>query len=592
MAMLVGAAALFLGSCEDDLKFQDIVPDYTYSIIRNFKANGQKAEIDHTNGVITNTLPAGAELSKVTVEIELPAGATVSPSSGSTINFAAGPVIFTVSNYGIDREYTAIMEAFGNPSIMTFSIGERMGTIDQDAGIISVTVGSSANLSNLKPQFTIPVGTTVTPASGVAQDFRTPVKYSVVSNDGFTGKSYEVKVTQILAPSIKKFVVADVSGTILEGESKISVLVPFGTDLGNIAPEIDLPEGQTVSPASGVAQDFSGGAVNYTVTNTEGLTKTYAVTVKVGVSNIGFIGDGADVSSIQDDDAKAAAEFLQSVYPNDFHYIPFGDVSGSTLEDMDVVMLYYLSPLPNLGFSATPDNPLSMLPPEFQPGTAQSAALTSYVKNGGHLFVAGDPTPIIHVIGRVPADYSVPPSPGNYQYTEFGCSGEGGCVDYGKPADDIWGLGVKEGTTTGEGLNHPIWTGLNFIGNGELPLSNSSTREARLVWWQHFNNTINGYGCCGEDGLILTEKKFHATRLGSLRWIGDGFGVGAIEFKATNGELDDAFDFNIANNFKGHVISLENTIIGYEFDPNGTVNDFQGNIEKLTTNIIDYLRTL
>ena len=37
---------------------------------------------------------------------------------------------------------------------------------------------------------------------------------------------------------------------------------------------------------------------------------------------------------------------------------------------------------------------------------------------------------------------------------------------------------------------------------------------------------------------------------------------------------------------------IENTIVGYEWDSNGTVNDFQSNIETFTGNILDYLYNL
>lgn len=591
-SLFLAGVLLFHTGCQDELLFEDHVPDYTHSIIRNFTANGQAADIDHTNGAITATLPAGSDLSAVTVEISLPEGAAVNPESGSTADFSKGPVIFTVSNNGVEREYTATISVYGNPLIMSFSIGENMGDIDQENGVINVTVGSQADITNLAPQFTIPAGTTVTPASGVAQNFSNPVKYTVVSNDGFTGKSYFVHVTQIAAPKITSFSVDGIEGTILETERKISLFLPPSYDLSNITPVVEVPEGQSVSPQSGVPQDFSGGPVDYTVTNSEGLTKVYEVSVSLGSSNIAFIGDGDDVNSIVDDDARAAALFLQTKYPDEFNYIKFSDISAAALEDINVVMLYYLTPLPNQGYSATPGNVLTMLPPELQPGAAQSEALTAWVKAGGHMFIAGDPTPFVHVLGRIPGDYSAGPFPGNYLYTEFGCAGAEGCVDENKPPDDIWGLSVKVANTSQDRRTHPIYSGMTFNGDGELPLSNSATREVRLVWWQHFDNTMDGYTCCGTEGVLLMEQTFNAVKLGTLRWIGDGFGVGAIEYLPTNGNVDGNFDFNIPTDFQGHIISLENTIIGYEFDANDTVNEYHSNIEKLTANIIDYLRTL
>lgn len=63
-------------------------------------------------------------------------------------------------------------------------------------------------------------------------------------------------------------------------QNAITVLVSNGADISLLTPVIELPEGATVQPASGVTQDFSGGPVTYTVTaqNPE-YTRTYAVSV-------------------------------------------------------------------------------------------------------------------------------------------------------------------------------------------------------------------------------------------------------------------------------------------------------------------------
>jgi hypothetical protein len=588
--LILGITITFI-ACEDDVKFEDYAPDYTYSIIRSFVANGEVATIDHTNGIVNLTLASGSDISSVKVEMTLPEGASVDPSSGGTYDFSSGPVIFKVTNNGVTREYTVTIAAYGNPMIMSFAIGENVGEINQEEGIINITIGSQEDVTNLTPQFTIPDGTTADPQAGVSQNFTNPVRYTVLSNDGYTGKSYDVVVTQTEPPLISSFIVDGNEATIDNTNFTVTLLLSPTYDITNITPEITLPDGQSISPESGISQDFSDGSVSYTVTNTEELTQVYDVTVKISKTGIAFLGDGDDVNSIQDDDAKAAALFLQAQYPNDFNYIKFSDVSAETLENIKVVMLYYLSPLPNLGYSATSDNVMTMLPAELQPGTTQSNALTNWVKAGGDMFIAGDPTPFIHVLGRIPADYSQPSGLGNYKYTEFGCSGVEGCVDYNKPPEDIWGLGVRDSNNSGNRRTHPIYSGLEFVGDGELYLTNAATREVRLVWWQHMDGILSP-GCCGQDAALLFEQTVNAVKLGTLRWIGDSFGYGAVEFLGTSGNVDANFDTNISTDFKGHVLTLENTIIGYEFDSNGTVNDYHSNIETLTTNIIGYLRTL
>ena len=594
--LFFGIAVSLFTSCENDIKFDDLVPDYTYSIIRSFEANGQKAEIDHTNAVVNLVLPAGTDIAAVTVNITLPEGASVNPASGSTIDFSSGPVIFKVTNLGITREYTVTVAAYGDPMIMTFSIGENVGVIDQVNGTIDITVGSQENIKVLTPQYTIPGGTTASPQSGVAHDFTNPVKFTVLSNDGFTGKSYLVTVAQLAAPRIDVFATSEdvcaVTGVIDNTASTISVIVPAGSDLSSVAPVITLNDELTVTPASGEAQDFSQGAVAYTVTNQEGLTKVYQVTIaaKESTQKVVFLGEADCINTLADDDAKAAAEYLKAQYPDDFAYIKIANITEEALANTNVAMLYYLTPLTNgTQYFATDNNVMTLLPAELQPGASQATALTNWVKGGGNLFLAGDPTSFIHVMGRMPADYSAPRALGNYRYTEFGCSGAGGCVDYNKPADDIWGLGVRDANNSENRRGHPVFNGLSFEGDGELYLNNAGTREARLIWWQHMDGILTP-GCCGPDAALVFEQTVNAVKLGTLRWIGDAFGYGMVEFLPTNGSLDANFDTHIPSDFIGRVITLENTIIGYEFDSNeGRENDYQGNIEMLTSNIIDYL---
>jgi hypothetical protein len=62
-----------------------------------------------------------------------------------------------------------------------------------------------------------------------------------------------------------------------DGSYPVSVWVPSGTDLGNLAPDI-THNGTGISPGPGIPQDFNG-PQRYTVTAEDGSTKTYMVTV-------------------------------------------------------------------------------------------------------------------------------------------------------------------------------------------------------------------------------------------------------------------------------------------------------------------------
>ena len=69
---------------------------------------------------------------------------------------------------------------------------------------------------------------------------------------------------------------SDVTGTI--SDSVITLTVPMGTDISNLKPDIQST-GETVSPESGIAMDFSEGSVIYTVTASDESERYYTVNV-------------------------------------------------------------------------------------------------------------------------------------------------------------------------------------------------------------------------------------------------------------------------------------------------------------------------
>lgn len=76
---------------------------------------------------------------------------------------------------------------------------------------------------------------------------------------------------------ITRFVINGIPG-VIEADT-ITLTLPAGTYLTKLSPEIFVSEGASVSPASGVEQDFTS-PVTYTVTAENGKTKTYTVTVR------------------------------------------------------------------------------------------------------------------------------------------------------------------------------------------------------------------------------------------------------------------------------------------------------------------------
>jgi len=72
----------------------------------------------------------------------------------------------------------------------------------------------------------------------------------------------------------------EIISTITEADKKISLAVPYKSDVKALAPVIAISDKATISPASGVAQDFTN-PVKYMVTAQDGNTSEYTATVTV-----------------------------------------------------------------------------------------------------------------------------------------------------------------------------------------------------------------------------------------------------------------------------------------------------------------------
>lgn len=111
-----------------------------------------------------------------------------------------------------------------------------------------------------------------------------------------TGCGKESSENKILSFTIAGL---NVSGTITESPKAIVAVVPYGTDVTSLVPIITISEKARISPASGIATDFTN-PVTYTVTAEDGSKATYTATVTVSPNGGGIDGDPTVVSGTID----------------------------------------------------------------------------------------------------------------------------------------------------------------------------------------------------------------------------------------------------------------------------------------------------
>ncbi|MFT3936546.1 MAG: PQQ-binding-like beta-propeller repeat protein [Chitinophagaceae bacterium] len=170
------------------------------------------------------------------------------------------------------------------------------GTIRNDSILLKVPVGTQ--VSSLSPSITFN-GKSISPATGVAQNFTNPIAYTVTAENG-SSRVYTAAVSfldsnkQIISFVFKKSdnptLTEDI--TLSPISDTMSAAVPPETDLSKLVPTI-VYKGKSISPMDKIATNFSGPVV-YTVTAEDGSYKQYTVMssknafVYVGCSN-GFI---------------------------------------------------------------------------------------------------------------------------------------------------------------------------------------------------------------------------------------------------------------------------------------------------------------
>ncbi len=240
----------------------------------------------------TGTVPATATLAYVALRMNVTSAATFTSATFNVDNvkYTEGTSTSNLVKNGSFEDWKA---PSSGPEFLSFKFAgltpNVVGLVNKTAYAVSVEVPYSTNVSALVPTFTTTdgttakVGTTAQVSGTTANNFTNVVTYTLTK--GTTTQDWKVTVTKP-APTtgndILSFKFAAltpiVEGTVTASSKTVTLEVPTGTNLSALVPTVTLSDNATVSPLSGVAQNFTA-PKTYTVTAQDGTTQTWTVTV-------------------------------------------------------------------------------------------------------------------------------------------------------------------------------------------------------------------------------------------------------------------------------------------------------------------------
>ena len=344
---------------------------------------------------------------------------------------------------------------------------------------------------------------------------------------------------------ITSFVINDIyQGTIDQTAKTITVYVPGSIGLTSLVPTIVYSQNASITPASGVAQDFTN-PVTYTVKNNSA-EATYTVKViAIDKPKALFIGEPSSMNDL-DPEAKAACQWMLGNVPGTL-YASFADVEANTVDLSECKVIWW-----HYHFNGGVDGHDQFVA---KAPYALSAVnqLRKYYENGGAFFLTRYATNLPSFIGATGDDEWTTPN---------NCWGqdEDGAELCGGP----WTFRIFDGMN-----NHPMWQGLV---QGDNPQEVYCTDAG-----YHITNSTAQYHIGTDWGGYDNHAAWEARTGGKILGVGGDGAVVAWEYPAKDG--------------KGGIICIGSGCYdwySYTYEP-GYTEKFHKNIEIMTQNAFNHL---
>ena len=206
------------------------------------------------------------------------------PNTGSTYQIAFEATDDYGYGLGIDDITVHVLSSAAEITAFSFAEDASPAVINSaDATVTSVVSYSTASLNGLVPTITVSDYATISPASGMAQDFSSPVTYVVTAGNGTT-KEWTVNVSKMENASSEKDILSfsfngQVGESVIDATAHtVTAAASWNISLESVTPAIEVSPLATINPASGVSQDFST-PVTYVVTAEDESAQEWIVTI-------------------------------------------------------------------------------------------------------------------------------------------------------------------------------------------------------------------------------------------------------------------------------------------------------------------------
>ena len=351
--------------------------------------------------------------------------------------------------------------------------------------------------------------------------------------------------TTLNMDAAKVFVINDIyTGAIDQDAKTITVYVPASVDIKALVPTITYSQNATITPGSGVPQDFSQ-PVTYTVVNNSAKSTYTVKVIAIDKPSALFVGSAATMSEL-DPEAKAACEWMLGNVANSL-YASFADLRAGTLDLSECKVIWWHWHVDggvdgHDVFAAKATDALDT-----------KNELRAFYENGGALFLTRYATNLPSFIGVTGDDEWTTPN---------NCWGQN--EDAAELCGGPWSFRIFDGQN-----EHPMWQ--NLI-QGDNPQEVYCTDAG-----YHITNSTAQYHIGTDWGGYDNHAAWESRTGGKILGVGGDGAVVAWEYPAHDG--------------KGGIICIGSGCYdwySYTFEPGYTEN-FHKNIAIMTQNAINYL---